>query len=180
MTPACVSARERVRCTLRKERASDWPWNAKMETTSLDADLQAFLYVSLPTQAPELAILDIIRAAERVNSRMAVSGMLLYGPAFYAQLIEGPDRGVSRVRHRIAQDGRHRILWYTDWPVPRRSIGAALPMGYVSDREFPAGQPGVDTALASPTRPTSTALKALAQSLAMAAHHKYPEAARLQ
>ena len=54
-----------------------------------------------------------VAAAER-NRPMGITGLLLYTPSHFLQVLEGPERAISQVVTRIERDARHAHLRVID------------------------------------------------------------------
>ena len=68
-------------------------------------------YVSRAAKAHDsVAIQDILQLARRKNRRLDVTGCLLYSGQHFAQVLEGDERDVVPLAHRIAEDPRHTNL----------------------------------------------------------------------
>ena len=95
--------------------------------------LQRFLYTSYARTSFTSADLAQLRlAAERENDRNDVTGLLVFDGARFAQLVEGPDAGLSIVIDRILADQRHgHVRTIAVGPVSERSFsGWALQTGW--------------------------------------------------
>jgi hypothetical protein len=144
--------------------------------------LQRLVYRSAPLRPPEGEILDILRVCDGRNLLLGCSGMLYYGNGTYAQVIEGPAEGVASLWASIRVDPRHRVLWRRQGPTPARTVGAGLPMGFLSEHEARADprHAGLLSALEADVSGTSFGVvraPGLGRALAEAARVKYPAAA---
>jgi hypothetical protein len=99
----------------------------------MPAVFQVF-YVSRATAALDNAQVEsILQAARRQNSRLDVTGCLLFSGHCFAQVLEGRQAVVSALTRRIAADQRHvgvRVLSQTNRD--ERDY-AAWAMGYLYD-----------------------------------------------
>ncbi len=73
------------------------------------------LYVSRSNLADDPAVIElemsrILSSAYINNSRVGVTGILLQGGDYFAQLLEGPEPGVRAILNLIERDTRHREL----------------------------------------------------------------------
>lgn len=62
---------------------------------------------SSPAEA-NTAIRDILRASERNNPPLGVTGMLLFENGVFLQVLEGPRAAVSQTLFKISKDPRHK------------------------------------------------------------------------
>ncbi len=80
------------------------------------------IYVSKMTEACDTEALEqILRASQKNNKEMGISGVLCYDPTFFMQCLEGPREAVNEIYARIAIDQRHKnlvLLEYTDIEEP--------------------------------------------------------------
>ncbi len=117
-----------------------------------------------------VVILDIVRASERRNLALGVSGMLLFGRGGYIQYLEGPARATETVWRLIAADPRHDVIWHRWMPLTDLQL-SPLPLGYFDfDRETDQRLP-VPAALWATT---SDQGPDLGQMLVDVARDKYP------
>lgn len=70
-------------------------------------DLTQVLYVSQARAADIHSIRALMRRSIENNTKLGLTGLLLYTGDHFAQLIEGPGPALSDVMWRIAQDDRH-------------------------------------------------------------------------
>jgi hypothetical protein len=71
--------------------------------------MRQLIYAS--TVNPGLTLDDaqhIAQAAQAYNTQLDITGMLLFCPRYFVQVIEGHADGVNHLYHRIARDERHR------------------------------------------------------------------------
>lgn len=91
----------------------------------------------LPEAAMTGPAIDEILAASRANNtRVGVTGALMFNAGCFGQVLEGPQDAVETTFERIQQDERHGdVLLLAFGPVPGRAF-ATWSMGYVgaSDR----------------------------------------------
>jgi hypothetical protein len=72
----------------------------------------------------DTTVADILKASERNNPRMDVTGVLLADRGWFIQALEGPRRNVSMVFATIGRDLRHAQLELLDaGPATRRRFG---------------------------------------------------------
>ena len=95
----------------------------------MSGDLHRILYCSRNLiergeveQQAELA--NILETARANNSRQDVTGALLYGSGFFAQVLEGPGAAVEKIFEKIQQDFRHGDI-------------TVLESGAAKSRDFP-------------------------------------------
>jgi len=87
--------------------------------------LVSLIYVSVaahPMTDDDLR--DILRKAREKNTRLNVSGMLLYRDGFFLQILEGEQETVDSLYATIAADERHRsVLKVEEHPIEQRTFG---------------------------------------------------------
>jgi len=78
-------------------------------------DLVRLIYVSKVARQVRFPDVELIaeRAAER-NRRVEVTGLLVYTPSHFLQVLEGPPVSVSETLERIQRDERHSDLRVLD------------------------------------------------------------------
>lgn len=72
--------------------------------------LETWLYTSRTAISgvdPQPIVREIVRASRWRNSRLAITGALIFTGGWFAQYIEGPPEGVALIRRSILVDGRH-------------------------------------------------------------------------
>ncbi|WOI52371.1 BLUF domain-containing protein [Parvularcula sp. LCG005] len=70
--------------------------------------MRQILYVSSATpEFDEGDLARILEASRRKNSRVEVTGMLLYAEGVFFQVLEGPEDAVQALFNRLAGDPRH-------------------------------------------------------------------------
>lgn len=85
-------------------------------------ELTQVLYVSQVRGADIHSIRALMRRSIENNTKLGLTGLLLYTGDHFAQLIEGPGTALSDVMWRIAQDDRHtRMRKLATKPVSVRS-----------------------------------------------------------
>ena len=116
--------------------------------------------VELFSQAELRALLDVSR---RNNSRVGITGMLLYKEGNFMQVLEGPAMAVREVHERIQHDPRHTGLitlmersgtqrQFADWSMGFRNLADPDLRAFPGYNEF-LNVPFKDAFLASePTR----------------------------
>lgn len=91
-------------------------------------------YVSTASQPRDSSTIQaILHTARRNNSRLDVTGCLLYSGRYFAQVLEGSDSVVPALAQRITLDPRHRgVLILMETHRPEREFGD-WSMGYLHD-----------------------------------------------
>ncbi|MFM9031945.1 MAG: BLUF domain-containing protein, partial [Opitutaceae bacterium] len=98
------------------------------------AGLHYIMYVSSARRkfgAPELA--ELLTRAREKNSRIGVTGLLLYKAGLFLQVLEGESNRVRELYDRIASDERHRACSvvlegtlperrFSDWSMAFRNL----------------------------------------------------------
>ena len=73
--------------------------------------LVQLIYCSIPAAGATAAdAAAIVRTARTLNSNNAITGILLFSPGVFLQVLEGSAEAVNRTYHRIALDPRHHSL----------------------------------------------------------------------
>lgn len=73
----------------------------------------SLIYVSrMIMRANEEAVAELARRAEAANSRLGITGLLLWNSRHFMQLLEGESQHVMDVMTRIAIDPRHADIVY--------------------------------------------------------------------
>jgi hypothetical protein len=107
-----------------------------------EPDLLSVVYTSAATSAfDETELRALLGASRESNARHSVTGMLLYREGRFIQFLEGPERAVRELIHRIATDQRHhRVLVLLEERVTVRQF-AAWTMGFdaLEDEPLPEG-----------------------------------------
>jgi hypothetical protein len=113
--------------------------------------LVRLIYASRTAQVMGAAdVKDIVRASQRNNTPLGVTGALLLSSGIFLQCLEGDHRVVNTLYHRILLDKRHRdpaILHYGEidsrlhagWAmglVPATEANQALMLKYSPQAEF--------------------------------------------
>jgi hypothetical protein len=77
-----------------------------------DSDsLISLIYLSAATiPFSTLNLLELLKRSRESNSRLGITGMLLYKDGNFLQVLEGNAKKVSALYEKIAQDRRHRRL----------------------------------------------------------------------
>ena len=87
-------------------------------------DESAFLYVSeLSPGVGQDAVDDIARASRERNRASAITGLLMFDGACFAQWVEGPTQAMDDLLARLRADPRHRqmdMLWFESPGLGRR------------------------------------------------------------
>jgi len=83
--------------------------------------------IYLSVVARNIRFQDVEEIAERSASRNAalgVSGLLLYTPSHFAQVLEGDETVVRQVYDRVKRDARHtRVRTISEQPISERAFG---------------------------------------------------------
>lgn len=75
----------------------------------MDAQIIRLLYISDAAEdLDEDAVTAILKSAEKNNPRLGITGMLVFGGGVFAQVLEGPERGVLKKYVQVMGDSRHR------------------------------------------------------------------------
>lgn len=70
--------------------------------------LEGLIYISAPKPSlGESDIVDILEAARQKNIDVGITGMLLYSPTMFVQILEGKTNDLDEVMAKIEQDERH-------------------------------------------------------------------------
>lgn len=73
----------------------------------------SLIYVSrMMMRSDEQAVAELARRAEIANSRLGITGLLLWNSLHFMQLLEGEGQQVMDVMTRIANDPRHTDIVY--------------------------------------------------------------------
>lgn len=115
--------------------------------------LISLIYLSAATVPfSKLDLLDLLTKSRENNSRLGITGMLLFKDGNFMQVLEGPEKKVCELYEKITQDRRHRrLITISQGPCAARSFGD-WSMGF-HDLNSPevVGTPGfsvfLDTAL---------------------------------
>lgn len=62
---------------------------------------------SATTKMKEADIFDIIKKAQKNNKAIDITGLLLYIDGAFLQVLEGPEKSVKAIYHKISSDPRH-------------------------------------------------------------------------
>lgn len=95
-------------------------------------DLYHLIYASAATQrpVPDELVHDVLEQSRANNSRVGITGVLLYHDGTFFQVLEGPERAVSEVYRKISGDPRHRnVQLLIREPIEERAFGDWT-MGY--------------------------------------------------
>lgn len=82
------------------------------------------IYVSAAThEFGQDELSELLQAARLTNSRLGVTGMLLFAEGTFFQVLEGPPRTVDDLYERISRDRRHsEVAKIIREPIARRSF----------------------------------------------------------
>lgn len=72
--------------------------------------LQIIYVSSAKTLFSSAELVELLRKAREKNTRLGITGMLLYKDGNFIQVLEGPDDKVSELFATISQDPRHRAI----------------------------------------------------------------------
>lgn len=90
----------------------------------------------------EVALTDLLAAARISNSRLGVTGLLLYHEGSFLQVLEGDERVLEHLYAKIGKDERHHRLV----ALLRRQVDARhfdqWQMGFASTKHLPKNMPG--------------------------------------
>ena len=115
------------------------------------------LYLSAAIELPgEPELIDILSVSRRNNSRIGVTGVLLYGDGQFIQLLEGDKADVQATFEKISNDNRHKGITmvtsgntekrsFPEWSMGFKSLNTELLSefeGYLSpgDKIFPGNE----------------------------------------
>lgn len=97
-------------------------------------DLHRLVYFSrseLRQDELQTSVEDILKASQRNNARVGVTGALMFNAGCFAQVLEGAQGAVEETFERIQRDVRHReAVVLTIGPTPQRAF-SHWSMGYV-------------------------------------------------
>jgi hypothetical protein len=111
----------------------------------------------------ESELLEIVETARVANSKLKVTGILLYGEGPFIQVLEGEAQVVERLLRKVKRDVRHRrFLILLDRVIHERDF-EGWPMAFqrVSQRELDAIAGYFEWTAEMPTRRKSTAALSL-------------------
>ncbi len=96
------------------------------------------VYISRATRPlAQEALLELLRVSQTNNTRMDLTGILLYAHERFFQVLEGPRDVVKATAARIALDARHTgMLVLLEEPIRAREY-AQWAMGFVSTDTIP-------------------------------------------
>ncbi|MEJ5979320.1 BLUF domain-containing protein [Novosphingobium sp. PS1R-30] len=109
---------------------------------------------------PAAAIREILEASRRNNTRVGVTGALMFNSGCFGQILEGPREAVEATFERIQRDARHGDVSLLDFkPVPARSFDewSMAFVGVRKDDEARYGDLGRETGF-DPSRMSSDTL----------------------
>src|SRR5688572_26236881 len=78
---------------------------------------QSLIYVSTRCPGPDGAptdVRDIVTVSRARNAALGVTGALVATPAFFAQILEGPEAHLAELMASIRRDQRHRNIRLLD------------------------------------------------------------------
>lgn len=140
----------------------------------MSQDLYRLVYYSRNRIARQPAVLAeeihaILRASRRNNSRVGITGALMFNAGCFGQVLEGPQAAVEAVFERIQQDERHgEVSLLSLAPAPARAF-ETWSMGFVGASVEDAAEFGQIAAESGydPSRMTGDALFGALQALAI-------------
>jgi Sensors of blue-light using FAD len=104
------------------------------------------IYASAATRTFEVTELaEVLKRARENNSRLGLTGMLLYVEGNFFQVLEGPGEVVDAMYDKLLLDKRHdHVTRIISEPIPKRAFDSWT-MGFSDvSREELAGIPGVN------------------------------------
>ncbi len=100
--------------------------------------MRRLIYHSTATFAedanPNTVIRDILRAAQRNNTPIGVTGMLMYEDGVFIQLLEGPREAVTQIFLQLANDPRHTKLAIDECAAITERSFDGFSLGYISQQ----------------------------------------------
>jgi Sensors of blue-light using FAD len=86
----------------------------------------------------QILLREILTTARRRNAADGITGYLLVGPNWFAQVLEGPSRAVSALFHRLLADPRHSKVQLVDTRLiaERRFSSWTMEASVVADAEL--------------------------------------------
>ncbi len=90
--------------------------------TASNMDLYYLIYTSTPAKImDDESLVELLNTSREANNRFGITGMLLYLPDSFIQLIEGPRDHVEQLYRNIQRDMRHlRITTLQGGPIFKR------------------------------------------------------------
>lgn len=106
----------------------------------MNESLYRLLYISRNSingdnNALQKEISQILRSARKNNSKVDVTGALMFTSDYFAQALEGPHDRVQALFDRIQQDDRHSDMFMIDFSKVQSRIFAEWAMAYVGEAE---------------------------------------------
>ncbi|UEG52133.1 BLUF domain-containing protein [Mucilaginibacter daejeonensis] len=85
-------------------------------------DLYYLIYTSSPAKPmDDDSLLELLTTSREANSRFGITGMLIYLPDNFIQLIEGPKDHIIQLYHNIQRDKKHyRVTSLQEGPITER------------------------------------------------------------
>lgn len=85
-------------------------------------DLYYLVYTSSPARImDDSALHELLAISRQANARFGITGMLLYFPDSFIQLIEGPQTHIQQLYQNIQRDRRHfRVTTLREGPIASR------------------------------------------------------------
>ena len=108
------------------------------------------------TARRDAEISHILETARRNNSKVNVTGALLFSTDHFAQVLEGPQQAVEAIFERIQHDSRHGDVTILESLTSEQRDFSEWSMAYVSPEEC-ALTPEVDTKLQDAMHKSSAA-----------------------
>lgn len=81
-------------------------------------------------------IVAILESAKRNNSKLGVTGMLIFNSSYFLQCLEGPRMAVNHIYQKIANDRRHAQPVLLDYREISERRFHQWTMGYIGEDKF--------------------------------------------
>lgn len=81
-------------------------------------------------------IVNILETAKRNNSKLGVTGMLVFNSTYFLQCLEGPRIAVNHIYQKIASDNRHAQPVLLDYREISERHFFHWSMGYVGEDKY--------------------------------------------
>ncbi len=79
------------------------------QTAEQEANLVSIVYVSSGVrQFEKQGVIDILQVSRRNNTRLGITGILVYQDGNFMQVLEGTEQDLSELMRSIERDDRHR------------------------------------------------------------------------
>ena len=101
-------------------------------------------------------LVDLLKQSREKNTRLGITGMLLYKDGVFLQVIEGEERVVEKLYATIEKDSRHQGCYQLRWEVIRERRFPDWSMGFknlqdIDIRATPGYSPFMNEPLSSPS-----------------------------